>query len=116
MPTKKPVARQPENDAASAFGAIAAAFARKPGVTKKRMFNTENALAVEGKIFAMLTPKDVFVVKLPKARVDAIVAAGAGEHFGPGARKMKEWVSMANGREDWLALAKEAFAYVRPAS
>ena len=54
------------------------------------------------------------VVKLPKARVDELVRAGAGEHFDPGhGRLMKEWISSADDGGEWLALAQEAHAFVR---
>jgi hypothetical protein len=79
------------------------------------MFNTENALAVDGKIFTMLTPKGAFVVKLPKDRVDALIDSGDGERFGPGARKMKEWVAIDPAADaDWVVLAKEAYGFVKP--
>jgi hypothetical protein len=60
-------------------------------------------LQVNGKIFAMLSSKEQFVVKLPKHRVEALIAAGQGERFDPGhGRLMKEW----------LSLAKEALEFV----
>ena len=53
------------------------------------------------------------VLKLPAARVDELVSAGAGLHFD--ANKgipMKEWLSLDPGSdEDWLALAREALAH-----
>ena len=78
----------------------------------KRAFGS-NALKVNGKIFAMLVRGEL-VVKLPRARVDALVASGAGAHFesGPG-RLMKEWVALQGAEEDWLALAREALAFVK---
>lgn len=42
------------------------------------------ALKVSGRIFAMMTPKGQFVVKLAKQRVDELVSAGDGERFDPG--------------------------------
>jgi hypothetical protein len=73
-----------------------------------------SALKVHGRIFAMLSSKQQFVVKLPKPRVDALVAAGAGERFDPGrGRLMKEWLVVASSADaDWLAFAREAFDYV----
>src|SRR5215831_10655817 len=68
------------------FDALMEAFAGAPDVTSplgdptaQRGFGA-SALKVKGKIFAMLTD-DQLVVKLPKARVDALVAAGAGIRF-----------------------------------
>jgi len=73
-----------------------------------------DALKVDGRIFAMLT-RDRLVVKLPRARVEELVAAGRGERFDPGhGRLMKEWLhlSEADG-DDWEALAREALVFGR---
>jgi len=74
-----------------------------------------DALKVNKKIFAMLDSDDRFVVKLPRARVDALVASGFGERFDPrhNGRVMKEWLVVGAGREArWLALAREAMEFV----
>ena len=102
-------------DADARFALVAAAFGRRRDVVQKRMFNTENALWVDGKIFTMLTPKGAFVVKLPKDRVDALVEAGTGDRFGPGARKIKEWVAIDPGRGCRLGGARERSLCVRQA-
>jgi hypothetical protein len=72
-----------------------------------------NALKVNAKIFAMLVNGHL-VVKLPRQRVDDLIAAGAGERFAPGhGRQMKEWLSVEPTAEgDWLPLAREAMAFV----
>jgi hypothetical protein len=50
------------------------------------------------------------------APVDELVAAGVGEHFDPGhGRRMKEWISIEPGRADRVALAREAYAFVKGA-
>jgi hypothetical protein len=42
------------------------------------------------------------------------VAAGAGEYFDPGhGRLMKEWVAIAGHGVPWIALAREAHAFVK---
>ena len=72
------------------------------------------ALKVNGKIFAMMSSKDQFVVKLPKQRVDELVASGEGERFDPGhGRIMKEWIVVENRNADWLELAREAYDFVK---
>jgi len=92
---------------------VADAFADVSGVSRRRMFSSENAFAVNGKIFAMLT-RGMFVVKLPKERVDDLVEAGKGKRFDPGhGRLMKEWIAVEAGDLPWVALAKEAHSYVR---
>ena len=83
------------------------------GAGRKKGFGA-NALTVRGKIFALLSSRGHFVVKLPRDRVDALVAAGRGGRFDPGhGRLMKEWLDVAPGAQaDWLALAREARAFV----
>lgn len=76
-----------------------------------------SALQIGGKIFAMLS-NGRLVVKLPRRRVDALVAAGAGDRFDPrhDGRLMKEWLAVAPGStEDWLSLAREAMRFVKQA-
>ena len=64
-------------------------------------------------LFAMLVA-DRLVVKLPRQRVDALIAAGKGERFDPGhGRIMKEWLVVnPTSPEEWLPLTKEAMAFV----
>ncbi len=73
-----------------------------------------SALRVNNKIFAMLSSRGSFVVKLPRARVDELIASGHGERFDPGhGRLMKEWVVVEpTAEEDWLTLAREAMEFV----
>jgi len=93
------------------YAAVVKALLREPDVTQsnKKGFGS-TALWTNGKIFALLSSKDEFVVKLSRPRVDALVAAGEGKRFEPGpGRVMKEWfVVETKGEEKWLALAKEA--------
>lgn len=87
-----------------------------PGVTPpqgdKKFGST--GLKIHGKIFAMLV-RDQLVVKLPRARVDALVTSGDGERFDPrrDGRLMKEWCMLAPTSEvEWLPLAREAMEFV----
>ncbi len=64
------------------FAPVVAAFVDDHHVTQKRMFSSDNVLAVKGKIFAMLV-RGKFVAKLPRERVDELVGGGIGEHFDP---------------------------------
>jgi len=76
-----------------------------------------SALQVNGKIFAMLS-NGRLVVKLPRQRVDALIAAGKGERFDPrhDGRLMKEWLVVEpTSGEGWLPLAREAMEFVASA-
>ena len=99
------------------FAAVIEALARNPPVSHvkagSRLFGSET-LKVHDKIFAMRSWQGRFVVKLPKTRVDALIATGVGQHFDASqGRPMKEWlhVDPASG-QDWLELAREALEFV----
>jgi len=102
------------------FATIVEAFLGNPDVTSplngtqsKKGFGS-SALKVHDKIFAMLV-KGKLVVKLPKQRVDTLIAAGEGERFDPRSdgRLMKEWITIESTSEEiWLSLTKEAMEFV----
>lgn len=96
------------------YSQIAQEFLRRPGVRQEGRGFGSSALKINGKIFAMLSSSNSFVVKLPRQRVNALAAAGQGRPFqtGPG-RVMKEWLELneASGL-DWASLAEEALAFV----
>ena len=99
------------------YAALVDALVGEPGVTPptadapQRFGST--SLKINNKIFAMLV-QGRLVVKLPAQRVDALAAAGEGQHFDPGkGQLMKEWFSVEPGAEDeWLPLATEAMQFV----
>jgi hypothetical protein len=108
---------------AQRFAALLEAFAADPELAPiiadfaaghrqpSRKFGA-NGLKVNGKIFAMLVRGNL-VVKLPRQRVDSLVAARQGEPFDPGhGRKMKEWVTILSPTLSWADLAREAHAFV----
>ncbi len=97
------------------FDAIVRALAKgdvEPPDPSRRAFGS-NALRVKGKIFAMMV-RGLFVVKLPKARVDALVSAELGRPFEPAeGRVMREWIAIDGHEKKWPALAEEALAFAR---
>lgn len=105
------------NSVEEAFSKIIEAFATTPGVTVgakgKKGFGS-SALRVKDKIFAMVSSKGSFVVKLPQERVDELLASGSGKRFDPGhGRLMREWIELDPGSQNsWIALAKEAKSFV----
>ncbi len=84
-----------------------------PSETGKRGKFGSDALKVDGKIFAMLSRGEL-VLKLPRSRVDELIASGVGTRFDPGhGRVMKEWVTVDAGRAGtWRELADEARSFV----
>ena len=71
------------------------------------------SLRINGKIFAMFV-RGHLVVKLPRARVDELVAAGDGVRFDANkGTPMKEWLSVSEtSRLDWERLSADAFGFV----
>ncbi len=104
-------ASQP-GDADKAFEAVSGAFATDRSVTRGKMFGSAG-MKVKNKVFAMLV-KGELVVKLPRERVEAIVASKRGKDFDPGhGRLMKEWVAVGSPSEkEWIHIAREARDFV----
>ena len=98
------------------FDSIVKAFGNDPKVSQSKMFGALG-LKISGKVFAFLM-KGKLVLKLPKEKVDELVAAKEGKHFGHmfapnNWRPMKEWVEIASDDESvWLKLASEAKDFV----
>lgn len=117
-PAKKKNRRQHTQEADPKYSEVSQAFSRRKDVSfgGGKGFGS-GALKVNGKIFAMSSSKGAFVVKLPKTRIDELLAAGMGKRFEPRpGRVMKEWFVPADENIDWIELAKEACDFVkRPA-
>lgn len=97
------------------YAPVIEALATDANSGRRRAFG-HGTLRVHGKIFAMFSHGRL-VVKLPRARVDALVARGDGEPFDPGhGRRMKEWLSVTNETASWLELAREAHDFVSTAT
>jgi AcrR family transcriptional regulator len=100
------------------FEMLVAELAALDGVTiggGRRGFGSD-ALQVDGRIFAMVS-RDRLVLKLPKSRVDELIASGDGGPFDAGkaaGRAMKEWVAFerAPSAAKTRSLAGEALAFV----
>ncbi len=99
-------------DADELFEYVVAEALSDSRIVKSKMFGSPG-LKVAGKVFAMVV-KGKLVVKLPKARVEALIASGDGEYFDPGhERLMKEWVAVQPGETaEWLGLVNEAKGFV----
>ena len=94
------------------------AFAGDRAVSRgmKKGFGS-GALKVKGKIFAMMSSKGQFVVKLPKERVRDLVASGEGQYFDPGRGQLrKAWLAVGGGKANWVQLAREGYHFVKRGS
>lgn len=95
------------------YAELVRAFLGRPEVSQEGRGFGASALKVRGRIFAMLSSRRQFVVKLPRTRVEELIAVGQGVPFDTGrGRVMKEWLALdAESDADWLALAEEALAF-----
>jgi hypothetical protein len=95
------------------FVPIVKAFAKDRRVTTGGKGFGSSGLKVDGKLFAMISSRSLFVAKLPRKRVEELARLGLGRPFDPGhGRLMKEWVELDGDESSWLALAREARAFV----
>jgi hypothetical protein len=71
---------------------------------------------VAGEFLALVDFKGSgLVVKLPRDRVDELIAAGIGQPFAPAGRVFGEWVAVPRrDRRRWRALLREGVAFVAP--
>src|ERR1700680_4871938 len=98
------------------FATIVEELLDTPGITPPSVGKEfgSSGLKIHNKIFAMLV-RGRLVVKLPKTRVNALIASGDGERFDPrhDGRLMKEWFTLEPSSEKaWLPLAREAMEFV----
>lgn len=96
------------------FARVVAALSKEPGVTVGGKGFGSSGLKFQGKLFAMVSSKGMFVAKLPSGRVDELVQRGQGERFDPGhGRLMRQWIALSSEEPSWIALAREAYRFVR---
>ncbi len=71
---------------------------------------------VDGEFLALVDDRGSgLVVKLPRGRVDELVASGIGQPFAPAGKVFREWVSIPRrDRRRWRALLREGIAFVAP--
>lgn len=103
-------------DVEERFEALVDEFDGLPGVSPpgsvRRGFG-RTALRVDRRMFAILV-RGRLVVKLPRTRVDELVAAGEGVRFDANkGTPMREWLAVdPDSTRLWSSLARESLAYV----
>jgi hypothetical protein len=75
------------------FDRVVQDFASDPEVEHGTMFRSPG-LRVGGKIFAFLGHDARLIVKLPRARVLELIAAGVAHEVTMGTRSMREWIAI----------------------
>jgi len=105
--------RQAADAARARLERLAQPFLERPGVTWGRMFSTDG-LGIRGKIFAVVPHAGGLMAKVPEARADELVAAGAVVRMVMREREMREWVVLpdAAGDTEWVGLLEDAYAFV----
>jgi hypothetical protein len=103
--------------AESRYATLVAKFTAMNGVmsvTEGKGFGSSGQLKVHGRIFAMLV-RGALVLKLPRSRVEALVAQREGVFFDAGkGRPMKEWFVLSPAsKKPWAPLAQEALEFVK---
>jgi hypothetical protein len=103
------------NEADDRYAELCRVLLERDAVRQEGKGFGSSALKVNGRIFAMMSSRGEFVVKLPGRRVAQLVASGQAAHYDAGkGRPMKEWLAVPlSSALDWSALAEEALTFVR---
>lgn len=97
---------------ATPFDRLADAFREKADAPSRASGFGSRTLNKDGRIFAMARPGHI-VFRLPRRRVDALVAGEEGSRFyGPAGKPLNEWVSVKDGSMILDQLASEAYQFV----
>ena len=102
------------NTAEKLFWELAAELQKKDSRIVEGTIMNGRCLRVGKEFLALVDYKGSgLVVKLPKARVEELIASGAGQPFAPAGRVFKEWVSVPKpDRRTWRSLLLEGVAFV----
>lgn len=94
------------------FWELAGPLLDQAGVTRSTMMGLP-CLRLDGRFFASFDRRTGdLLVKLPEARVDALVAGERARPFAPAGRRFREWAAIpAARRRQWSGLLDEALAF-----
>jgi hypothetical protein len=96
------------------FWKLAEPLLQQPGVSRSTMMGLP-CLRVDGAFFASCDQRTGdLLVKLPEARVDALVATGRAHPFAPAGRRFRQWAAVPpqRGSRTWRSLLDDARAFV----
>jgi hypothetical protein len=90
------------------FWKLVAEFCEDPEVEDSTMMG-HDCLRFNGEFFGMISGGGHLIVKLPAARVNELVDAGAGENVAPAGKVFREWVAIPEPDETiWRGYLGEA--------
>jgi hypothetical protein len=110
---KRTAAPTEMTDGEKRFWDLAQPLLTLPEVQRSTMMGLP-CLRVDGAFFASCdrTTGDL-LVKLPEARVDALVASGAANAFAPAGRRFREWAAVPESKSrSWRRLLEDALTFV----
>ena len=95
------------------FWELAEPLLIQPGVSRSTMMGLP-CLRVNGQFFASSDRRTGdLLVKLPEARVEALVSNGTAHAFAPAGRRFREWAAVPfSASRSWRKLLDEALAHV----
>jgi hypothetical protein len=107
----------PDEEAWREFWDAAATALRSPGVATGTMMGFP-CLRAQGVFFAAAERRTGdLIVRLPAARVQALLGDGEAIAFAPNGRTFREWARVPQrDREGWAQLIGEALSYARSSS
>jgi len=108
----KTAEKKVSNDGLERFWTLAAPLLALEGVERSTMMGFP-CLRCSGRYFASIDKDGTgLIVKLSKARVQALIAEGIGAPFAPAGRVFREWVLVPLVHEaSWSTLMAEAYAF-----
>ena len=104
----------PTPDGPTLFWQLVGELQAEDGRVHEGRIMSSRCARVDGEFLAMCARQEWgLVVKLPRQRVDELVASGEGRPFSPNGRVFREWVCVPDvDGERWAALLREGVAFV----
>jgi hypothetical protein len=97
------------SDRDRALARAAKALREAPRSTGRKRFGADALRLPDGGPMFAFVSRGRLVVKLPRARVDELIAARSCQRFDPGhGRIMKEWAAVVDDALPWTELVREA--------
>jgi len=110
------MAMEPHEPTSELFWDLAAELQAGDDRVHEGTIMSSNCLRVNDEFLAMPHHKGPgLVVKLPRERVDGLIADGTGQPFAPAGKVFREWVLVEAPNEDqWRSLLTEGIDFVAP--